>query len=87
MPTRSSSLLGTEDASPESTAARRADAGLRPQLNPVEGDWSHLKGGVLANRGDDTVEELIELATGGVHEARSQQLLLFGFLGQTGLTL
>jgi hypothetical protein len=57
------------------------------QLNPVEGVWSHLKGGVLANRGDDTVEELIELATGGVHKARSQQLLLFGFLGQTGLTL
>ena len=42
---------------------------------------------MLANRGDDIVEELIELATGGVHKARSQQLLLFGFLAQTGLTL
>jgi transposase len=58
-----------------------------PELNPVEGVWNHLKSGVLANRGDDTVEELIELATGAVHKARSQQLLLFGFLGQTGLTL
>ncbi len=58
-----------------------------PELNPVEGVWNHLKGGVLANRGDDTVEELIELAAGGVHKARSQQHLLFGFLGQTGLVL
>jgi transposase len=58
-----------------------------PELNPVEGVWSHLKSGVLANRGDDTAEALIELATGGVRHARSDQRLLFGFLGQTGLTL
>jgi hypothetical protein len=31
--------------------------------------------------------ELIELAAGGVRTARTQQRLLFGFLGQTGLTL
>jgi len=42
---------------------------------------------VLANRAADIVEELIELATGDVHKARSQQLLLFGFLAQAGLTL
>lgn len=58
-----------------------------PELNPVEGFWGHLKGGVMANRGDDTVEELIELASGGVRRARSQQRVLFGFLGQAGLPL
>jgi transposase len=58
-----------------------------PELNPAEGVWGYLKGGVLANRGDDTVEELIELTTNGVRKARSQQRLLFGFLGQTGLTV
>jgi transposase len=58
-----------------------------PELNPVDGAWSHLKSGVLANRGDDTVEALIELATGGVRQTRSDQRLLFGFPGQTGLAL
>jgi transposase len=58
-----------------------------PGLNPVEGVWSHLKVGVLANRGDDTVEALIELADDGVRKARGEQHLLFGFLGQTGLAL
>jgi transposase len=58
-----------------------------PELNPVEGVWSHLKSGVLANRGDDTVDALIELATGGVRQTRSDQRLLFAFLGQTGLAL
>jgi transposase len=58
-----------------------------PELNPVEGVWSHLKSGVLANRGDDTVEALIDLATGGVRQTRSDQRLLFAFLGQTGLAL
>jgi transposase len=56
-----------------------------PELNPLEGGWSHLKSGVLANRGDDSVEALIELATGGVRQTWGDQYLLFGFLGQTGL--
>jgi hypothetical protein len=42
---------------------------------------------VLANRGDDTVDALIELATGGVRQTRSDQRLLFAFLDQTGLAL
>jgi hypothetical protein len=40
-----------------------------------------------ANRGDGTVDALIELATGGVRQTRSDQPLLFAFLGQTGLAL
>jgi hypothetical protein len=56
-----------------------------PELNPLEGVWSHLKSGVLANRGDDSVEVLIELATGGVRQTRGDQRLLFGLLGQAGL--
>ena len=58
-----------------------------PELNPVEGVWGHLRGGVLAHRGDDTVEALIELAHDGVRKARSEQRLLFSFLGQSGVAL
>lgn len=57
------------------------------ELNPVEGLWSHLKGGLLANRGDDAIETVVELAGSGIRKARSNQQLLFGFLGQTGLAL
>jgi hypothetical protein len=39
---------------------------------------------VLANRGDDTVDALIELATGGARQTRSDQWLLFALVVQTG---
>jgi hypothetical protein len=38
-----------------------------------------------ANRGDDDIETVIELATGGVRQAGSDQQILFGFVSQTGL--
>lgn len=58
-----------------------------PDLNPVEGAWSNLKSGALANRNDDTLEATVAAAADGVHGIRSNQDLLFSFLGQTGLTL
>jgi DDE superfamily endonuclease len=58
-----------------------------PELNPVEGVWSNLKGGPLANRDDDTIEGTVAVATEGIRQVRSDQRLLFGFLAQTGLTL
>jgi DDE superfamily endonuclease len=58
-----------------------------PDLNPVESAWSNLKSGALANRNDDTIEATVAAATVGVQGIRTDQDLLFSFLGQTGLTL
>jgi hypothetical protein len=58
-----------------------------PELNPVEGVWSNLKGGPLANRDDDSIDAAVEVAGQGVRKLRRDQRLLFGFLGQTGLSL
>jgi transposase len=58
-----------------------------PELNPVEGVWSNLKGGPLANRDYDTIEATVEVAGEGVRKVRRDQRLLFGFLAQTGLSL
>jgi hypothetical protein len=58
-----------------------------PELNPVEGVWSNLKGGPLANRDDDSIDATVEVAGQGVRKLRRDQRLLFGFLGQTGLSI
>jgi hypothetical protein len=58
-----------------------------PDLNPVEVAWANLKCGALANRNDDTLEATTAAAADGVLGIRSNQDLLFSFLGQTGLTL
>jgi len=58
-----------------------------PELNPVEGLWSNLKGTELANRSDETIDATIQAADVGVQRVRSQQQLLFSFLRRTGLSL
>lgn len=61
--------------------------GYAPELNPVEGVWANLKGQELANRCDLEIAESVAAAHAGVARIRSSQRLLFGFLGQTGLSL
>jgi hypothetical protein len=58
-----------------------------PELNPVEGLWSNLKGGELANRCDDTIDATVAAATTGVERVRSNQQLLFAFLAKSGLSI
>ncbi len=58
-----------------------------PELNPVEGLWANLKGTELANRCDLEISQTMTAADDGVQRIRSSQQLLFGFLGQTGLSL
>jgi hypothetical protein len=58
-----------------------------PELNPVEGLWSNLKGQELANHCCRTTKELIATAQVGSFRLRRDQDLLFGFLHQTGLHL
>jgi transposase len=41
-----------------------------PELNPMEGVWSNLKAGPLANRDDDIIEATVEVASAGVRKVR-----------------
>jgi hypothetical protein len=58
-----------------------------PELNPTEGVWGHLKGGVLANRVLANLDELRATATRGLHRMRRRPRLLLAFLDRCGLAL
>ena len=45
--------------------------GYAPELNPVEGMWSNLKGVELANLAGDTLEEVIAAAERGIQRIRA----------------
>lgn len=57
-----------------------------PELNPVEGLWSNLKGGEFANRCEVTVAGLEEATDVAVGRVGSNQQLLFSFLDKSGLS-
>ena len=57
-----------------------------PELNPVEGLWSNIKGRELANRCEDTVAGLEDAATDAVDRIGGSQQLLFSFLDKAGLS-
>jgi transposase len=61
--------------------------GYAPELNPVEGVWSNLKGLEFANYAADTIDDLIRQARRGITRVRRRQRLLFAFLDRTGLSL
>ena len=61
--------------------------GYAPELNPVEGLWSNLKGQELAHYAAVTIEELSQTARRGVRRVRRRAGLLFAFLDRTGLSL
>lgn len=58
-----------------------------PDLNPVEGMWSNLKGSELANLCVDTIDECVDVARDGIDRIRTDRALAFSFLRQTGLSL
>ncbi|WP_322756737.1 transposase [Frankia sp. Cas3] len=58
-----------------------------PDLNPVEGVWSVLKGGEIANRAFDDVDELTKLIHHDLAGFQHRPDLLDGCLAGTGLTL
>lgn len=60
--------------------------GYAPDLNPCEGLWANLKGGALANRAEETIGQIAEIAHRSARRAAHSQQLLFGFLAQTGLS-
>jgi transposase len=61
--------------------------GYAPELNPVEGLWSSLKGVDLANLAGDTLEEVIAAAERGVQRIRGTHHLAYSFLRHCGLSL
>ena len=61
--------------------------GYAPELNPVEGLWSCLKGRDLANVCCDTLDEITTAAWEGAERIAKSRELLFGFLRQARLSL
>ena len=58
-----------------------------PELNPVEGLWSWLKGTLLANLVCPTLREVAEQAELGIERARQTPHLAYSFLRRTGLSV
>jgi hypothetical protein len=58
-----------------------------PELNPVEGAWSHLKRTALANLAALTFAELITATRSGLRRIQHRPDLVNGFLAHTGLQL
>jgi transposase len=58
-----------------------------PELNPVEGLWSWLKGSQLANLVCPTLREVVEQAELGIERARRTPHLAYSFLRRTGLSV
>jgi transposase len=61
--------------------------GYTPELNPVEGLWSSLKGVELANLPADTLAEVIAAAERGIQRIRDTHHLAYSFLRHCGLSL
>jgi len=61
--------------------------GYAPELNPVEGLWSNLKGVELANLAADTVQEITAAAERGVQRIRATPHLAYSFLRHYGPSL
>jgi hypothetical protein len=58
-----------------------------PDLNPVEGIWSVLKGGVLANLAVASCGHLVQVIRHGLTKIQYRPGLIEGCLAGTGLTL
>ena len=58
-----------------------------PELNPVEGLWSWLKGSQLANLVCPTLQDVAEQAKLGIEQARHTPHLAYSFLRRTGLSV
>ena len=58
-----------------------------PDLNPVEGLWSNLKGGELANLCAESLATATAECRRGANRVRRRPALLFSFLRHTGLSL
>lgn len=58
-----------------------------PELNPVEGVWSHTKYGALANFAPRDIDDLDTAVRASIGSKSHDQALLHSFLRHTGLAL
>jgi hypothetical protein len=58
-----------------------------PELNPVEGLWSSLKGMELANLTSPSLAEVIDQAHRGIDRVRRTPHLAYSFLRHAGLSV
>jgi transposase len=61
--------------------------GYAPDLNPIENVWGNLKSQELANLCSNTIDQVADIAEGGLDRIGSDAALCFGFLRHSGLHL
>jgi transposase len=61
--------------------------GYAPDLNPLEQAWGNLKSQELANLCSDTIDEVANIAEGGLDRIGTDAALCFAFLRHSGLRL
>ena len=61
--------------------------GYAPDLNPIENVWGNLKSQELANLCSNTMDQVADIAEGGLDRIGSDAALCFAFLRHSGLRL
>jgi len=61
--------------------------GYAPDLNPIENVWGNLKSQELANLCSNTIDQVADVAEGGLDRIGSDAALCFAFLRHSGLRL
>ena len=61
--------------------------GYAPDLNPIENVWGNLKSQELANLCSTTIDQVADIAEGGLDRIGSDAALCFAFLRHSGLRL
>jgi len=61
--------------------------GYASELNPIEQAWGNLKSQELANLCSDTIDEVAEVAEGGLDRIGTDADLCLAFLQHSGLRL
>jgi transposase len=61
--------------------------GYAPGLNPIENVWGNLKSQELANLCSNTIDQVADIAEGGLDRIGSDAALCFAFLRHSGLRL
>ena len=61
--------------------------GYAPDLNPIENVWGNLKSQELANLCSNTIDQVADIAEGGLDRIGSDAALCFAFLRHSGLHL